>query len=1351
METLDSKALADNLAATKVADIILDKDALFLLSLSDEYYGIQERCKRFLEELYHPYVNPDTVILMMRQCVLGDLWLYVQVPESTNAIKVIIKLFKKLDTVCKKPNQEKLLIQLFLEFVSALSDHRNLTINVLDNIKIILQDWIKHKKDVFIRLSGLCRKSLNRLITFQTEEDIFFQIVKNLLKESLKYWEKNTDIESLYKRIGSSNNVSIVELNNAIGKDYYQNWLRKLRYRKDMSSLSDIPAFNDIAAQHRDFLREFTHLTERIHYIFYLLSLPGMVDLRDHLLWDLNRQLADLNKELSPEEILSMLDSLFKAFNDLRQSHLTIVLDCLHTIGKTVLSGEDQELKNTLLRKIIDLGFTPPGDIHITDDWQIEVDKNHIKHLRVYLELIAIDPLQCKNLLAHMIISLTRQGVFISDTDLFQKDVSSFLNSDIKPLFVQIKHLLRLFPVFFNEIGAEGEIRDISTEIDEIGHRNDRLIHFLRKQLHSESNNTHILLIEKILAYWIDLNPKHLNKIIPEDVKNYIQRPDENTRKQSKIVNHFLQDKGFSAEELLSLSWQKVQGLFEDRNDDFFLKRLKLLCYCHFLLKDKYNLDPHDVIKFLSHYSFFTAKEQNRLRHCLVRKDYESSIRLMLNYIERLNITILDSKQSTGWENIYYKRHIAAGIPSMYGVYKEPKLDAMGMVFRLENVIRRLFERNIAQLNIHYINGKTLRRIIRILDLYDYAMKQEMVTNDAFSSALAMLRSVVNITNLSLDQYLDIFRLLKDSINEIINEYYYRFYDSEIKKISQLYKSKEASEIFAEEFYRNLFSTSFLVQGLDNFIASILDSLEEMKYLFASNDISRVMSYDPDKLFFHLYTKNSRIENQVLLGSKAYFLKRMYQYEFPIPPGFVITTDLYRYRDIINTHPNISNEFDDLLWQNIKRLEQYTGLRLGDPERPLILSVRSGAPLSLPGAMDTFLNIGLTDEITLKLSQRPNYGWTAWDCYRRLIQSWGMAHGIDRDDFDAVMIRFKKLYQVELKTEFTDDQMRLMVDEYKAVLAENDIYLEQEPFMQVYKAISHVLDSWNTERAKLYRQKLHIADEWGTAVIIQKMVLGNISLDSGTGVLFTYADWNPQLGICLNGDFKLCSQGEDVVAGLVHTLPISESQRQQGQHSTEISLEKDFSELYHALLSYAKKLIEDRNYPHQEIEFTFERPNKEKLYILQTRNQVIHKTPDYNVLALDNSKRKLIGTGIGIGKGAVNGIIVITKEDIERFANKDSALILVRPDTVPDDMDMLFECQGLLTSRGGVTSHAAVTATRLGLIGVVNCRELVVNEEVATCRIGNFSLVAGDKIALDATSGSIYLGHYPLKSVNALR
>lgn len=1336
MDTLSSKALAENLALTKVQQIELDEQALWLLSLCESHYGIQQRAQQFLEELYHPFVNPEISLKLMRHSLLGDLWFFVGLPQHERVLISIIGFYEKAKGYCIKEHCRKNLLGDFLELGLSFSEYAQVSALVYDRFLQTLISWREDFHLVFVHSSSVCRKVLSTIGPLCSQQQDCEHFLGELLRDNLQFWKATADLGKFRTHVP----------NHAPSIEFYDHWLQHI----EEGELSIVPAFAEIANLHRDLIREISDPSLRVHYIFFLLALPGMIELMDHLLWDLNRQLSDLHKLLDEDELKAMLCSIFETLAEFKKHHPSIVLDCIGTISKAILKSDKEELKRQLIHHIGNLGFTPPGEVSIAGDWQMVVDKSHVKHLRILLELISINPKQNKDLLAFTVINLTRYGVFIADTDLFQKDVSAFLNANIAPVFVQSKHLLKMFPVFYVEIGAEGEIRDASTTLDEMSQRKDRLIHFLRKQIHTESNNTHIMLIERILRYWVNLNPEPLRDIIPQDVWISIQHTDPREVEQSKVVNSFLNEAQLSDTELLALSWQRVEQLFAKQNDEFYLKRLRLLCYCHFLLKDKYNLDPYDIVKFLAPYNFFNAKEQNRLRISLTRKDYESSIRQMLSYIGILNSTILDPKATNAWENIYYKRHVAAGIPSMYGTYKEPKLEAMGMVFRLENVIRRLFERSIAQLNLEYINGKTLRRIIRILELYDYAMRQEMITSDAFGSALSMLSTLQHRIMISLDQYLDIFKLLKDCVTEIISEYYYRFYDLALKQSFGDDTSREKQEIFAEEFYRDLLYQSFLVQGLDGFITRILEALARMKVLFRPQDVQSLMAYDPDTLFFHLDSKDSRIENQVLLGSKAFFLKRMYRYEFPIPPGFVITTDLFRNRGIINTHPDISSEFDRLLRQSIMRLERQVRLNYGDPQKPLLLSVRSGAPMSLPGAMDTFLNIGLTDEITLRLSQRPNYGWTAWDCYRRLIQSWGMAYGIARDEFDKVMIEFKQRYEVTQKIQFSPAQMREMVSEYKAVLTRHEIVLEQDPFRQLYTSIGHVLDSWNTERAVLYRAKLHIAQEWGTAVIIQRMVLGNISHESGSGVLFTYADWNRSSDICLNGDFTLCSQGEDVVAGLVHTLPISEAQRLQGPGAQEVSLEKDFPAVYHRLLRYARQLIDERNYPHQEIEFTFEGSLEEQLYILQTRNQVMHKSPDYKVLGCGQCDMPPLGTGIGIGKGAINGILVITESDIARYKDEGEDLILVRPDTVPDDMPLLFQCQGLLTSRGGVTSHAAVTATRLGLIGVVNCYELVVNEDTSTCSIGATKLKAGDKISLDATGGTIYAGHYPLLSAHTL-
>jgi len=196
----------------------------------------------------------------------------------------------------------------------------------------------------------------------------------------------------------------------------------------------------------------------------------------------------------------------------------------------------------------------------------------------------------------------------------------------------------------------------------------------------------------------------------------------------------------------------------------------------------------------------------------------------------------------------------------------------------------------------------------------------------------------------------------------------------------------------------------------------------------------------------------------------------------------------------------------------------------------------------MPGAMDSLLNIGMNDNIAESLSKQPGYGWAAWDSYRRLLQNWGMAHGIPRDEFDKIIVDFKSFYRVKEKKTFSNQQMKTIALSYKDLLHERGVTLEEDPHKQLLQAIIFVFQSWYNQRATIYRKKLQIAEEWGTAVIVQEMVFGNMNSDSGTGVVFTKVPFEKSSDVILYGDFSRRSQGEDIVSGLVHTLPVSEFQ-----------------------------------------------------------------------------------------------------------------------------------------------------------------------------------------------------------------
>jgi len=378
--------------------------------------------------------------------------------------------------------------------------------------------------------------------------------------------------------------------------------------------------------------------------------------------------------------------------------------------------------------------------------------------------------------------------------------------------------------------------------------------------------------------------------------------------------------------------------------------------------------------------------------------------------------------------------------------------------------------------------------------------------------------------------------------------------------------------------------------------------------------------------------------------------------------------------------------------------------------------------------------------------------WFAWDTYRQFLQSYGMAYGLARDDFDAIIDDFKTRLGVSYKRDFSGDQMRDVAVAYRSFIQDNGIEVESSPMKQLFVAIRKVLDSWDAPKARTYREIMGISDDWGTAVTVQEMVFGNFSGSSGAGVFFTHNPrWTGDMVVPW-GDFTPGNQGEDVVSGLVRTLPVSKRQAQVEDRKSDTALETLFPEIYHALRQWAKHLIYDRKWSPQEIEFTFESPRKEDLYFLQTRDMVIRERK--KTLSFDLSPgrpRNLLGHGIGASGGALSGRFVFTLEEIRywRKAEPETPLIIVRNDTVPDDIKEIYEADGLLTGRGGSTSHAAIVAHRLGKTCVVGCGDLVCKESDKACSFGRQWLRSGDWISMDGREGSVYLGQMNIKEMES--
>ena len=725
---------------------------------------------------------------------------------------------------------------------------------------------------------------------------------------------------------------------------------------------------------------------------------------------------------------------------------------------------------------------------------------------------------------------------------------------------------------------------------------------------------------------------------------------------------------------------------------------------------------------------------------------------MSLTALEQLKAVVLEPKPSTAVENIYQKRHIAAGIPSMYGNYSEPKFDALGLSFRVENLVLRLLEDLVSEGTDSYVTRDSLRRMAATLRRFERALAADGIDSRNLSANLRLLEASFSSYNFTFHQYQNVFQFIAGSVTELSRTSILSH--DQVLHTVLMHDPRQCEvrcmsvDAVAEMVLREVLVSALGMQNLDRFISATLHKISTLAGRLSRQALTRMMNYDPQRLISFIHESKPSTDDQMTLGFKGLGLKQMASYKHRVPEGFILTTELFGALPAM-TYRALYDDTIDRIRQALDHLEATTGLHLGDPARLLTLSIRSGAAISMPGLMTTFVDVGLNDDLAAALARKPGFEWAAWDSYRRFLQSWAMASGIDRDVFDSIMTEFKARYGVERKLEFEAEHMRELAFAYKARAKEMGVKFVDDPFRQVVGCIRKVLQSWDSPEAKLYRRYIGVAEEWGTAVVVQRMVFGNLSRSSGSGVTFTRSPVEPHSSqVRLFGDFTPRSQGEDLVGGLVFPAPISEAQRlgSATYRGVEHSLEKDHPQVYNALLQVAQDLVKKREYDPQEIEFTFESASGKDLYILQKRAMVHEQTPDAPYF--DTSSPGFgppVAVGMGIAGGAYSGRVAINPEHLDRLLAEapQEHIILLRPDTVPEDIAMITRVNGLLTARGGATSHAAVTAKRLGKTAVVDCRELEVDEHQGTAKLAGTKLKVGDWLSIDGRTGNIFLGRIP--------
>ena len=509
------------------------------------------------------------------------------------------------------------------------------------------------------------------------------------------------------------------------------------------------------------------------------------------------------------------------------------------------------------------------------------------------------------------------------------------------------------------------------------------------------------------------------------------------------------------------------------------------------------------------------------------------------------------------------------------------------------------------------------------------------------------------------------------------------------------------------------------------------------------------------KKWVYLFTEGDASMRN-LLGGKGANLAEMTNIGLPVPQGFTITTEACTqyYED----GRQINDEIQAQIMEYITKMEEITGKKFGDKENPLLVSVRSGARASMPGMMDTILNLGLNEDVVEVLAAKSGNSRWAWDCYRRFIQMYSdVVMEVGKKYFEELIDKMKAEKGVTQDVDLTADDLKELASQFKAEYKEKiGEDFPTDPKEQLMGAIKAVFRSWDNPRANVYRRDNDIPYSWGTAVNVQSMAFGNMGDDCGTGVAFTR---DPATGEKkLMGEFLTNAQGEDVVAGVRTPMPIAQ-------------MEEKFPEAF-AQFKQVCKTLEDHYRDMQDMEFTVE--NK-KLYMLQTRNgkrtaqaalkiacdlvdegmrteeeavamidprnldTLLH--PQFDAEAL--KKAVPMAKALGASPGAACGKIVFTAEDAKEWAERGEKVILVRLETSPEDIEGMKSAEGILTVRGGMTSHAAVVARGMGECCVSGCGDIIMDEENKKFTLNGKEFHEGDYISLDGSTGNIYDGIIP--------
>jgi len=1220
-----------------------------------------------------------------------------------------------------------------------------------EKLRFMVDAWLRSITESRVDLSaglGHCRKVLSRVRELFPETDIapaLQVLVRSLIDRVNKTPALTEDILQKIKSVATSEDHILM-------RDYGES-----RKKEILESLSDahissdekrfarvfevIDSADSWLSKNRDMVTVFFDVIERNMTRDSAESLSGSFT----ELFIASRKLpADIYKTAIGNTVrlmrrllgLGKLDVCEILFMHIEKLHDPLKTDIvLNTdMASTILEAGGENILGRY-KSILEQILIPAPNIagHSHDTWAEIANPLHLERLSKFLDILRLGSGPFKQILVRVICNIYAAGVFVPDDRLFQRDVSKYLNSvTMQDDFLLHYILLKKLPVYYHEVGATGRLRDDSTEIDSWG--NDPILYFIRKQVHVNSSNHLIQVIEEVMKSWVYGDPEVLERFVPEEILKSLDS--RLIVSYSSVIRPFFESTGvldadgFHFEKIIAMSDDEIDHKIRTLISSEEI-RLKLILICRIYRE------------LVNKYSLFSGKTE--------KEDIVFRITEYVLKLRHLKGIILSPEKTNPEESLYFKRHIAFGIPSVMGSYHEPKFDALGELLRIEEKCRSLIEAVITDIKIggKDFSEREVRDWVIFISALNGLLELHGLSNFQIDEAVVILKE----NNLFMSQVIDLLKLCQREISRMVELLTWTFHRP-LVEILEKFTGEELPEFLrgldpgesnfinkaADIVMRAIMAGIAGFFELDGLINNFIDALNSRMGPGADELLKLSDRAGTTQNYFTLdgLSDTDAMASSPLIGNKAKNLIYLRNKRLIVPEGVVFPADKTQYYREYTGREN----FRLVLQKAVNEIEERTGAVFGGKRRPLFLSVRSGSYISMPGILSSILYCGVNEETVHSFVADTNNPWLAWDSYRRFIEHYGTAvYDLDISIFEEIVDDFLREQGMTKKEDLSADQMSEIVRLQQRKLNQMKIEIPDDVYEQLKESVKAVYRSWFSERSLQFRRAMAISDHWGTAVALMQMIPGN-DRDSGASVFFTRKPLSLDEGIY--GDTKEMATGGELVYGRSVNRPIARQQALSGQ----TSLEETDPELFLMHEELARSIERAMRGLPQEVEatYTMTPEGKRIIYVLQTRNMEFFRGFTRRFDDICRMQSRIVGRGVGVYGGALSGVVTFSSspEDVrDLIARTNLPVILLRREASTDDVSLMSDIDGIVTAAGGATSHAAVLAQKFRLTAIVGCSDMKIEaiaKNKSSARIGNFAFRESDHISIDGSTGLVYSG-----------